>query len=460
MLNRVRRGPLPLEQALAHAWRALPPGQEVCTADGRRWQVIYPGRPNPEAGPDFVDAIFATEGGELRGDVELHRRTSDWRRHGHDADRRYRRVVLHVVAAHDGEPSLAPGGRQLPLLELDPVAFQQPPGSLAPVRFPCAARTLAGSAGDRRAMLAALAAAGDARFDAAAARFGTQVAGRSGPALEQLLYESVAEALGYSRNVAAMRTLAETLPLARVRACADALHAEALLLGSAGLLPSQRHLPAARRGEAYVAALEQAWRETGGTPALRAYHWETGRVRPENAPVRRVVALAQLARRWPAEGLVPRVLDGIASHPPAAAARALAALAMVPCPSGFWAAFWDAGVPLGTAGGHPVAEAIALAGASRAADVVVNVFLPLAAALAARNGDRHLAEQARAVYRAHPPLAENWITRLVRERAGFPAGRGDPLATARHQQGLIALYEGPCHALACRLCPLSGQLEE
>src|SRR5581483_7297459 len=173
MRNRVTPGSPPLEQELARAWRALPPGQEVCTADGRRWQVIYPGRPNPEAGPDFVDAIFATEGGELRGDVELHRRTSDWRRHGHDADRRYRRVVLHVVAAHDGEPSLAPGGRQLPLLELDPVAFQQPPGSLAPVRFPCAARTLAGSAGDRRAMLAALAAAGDARFDAAAARFGT-----------------------------------------------------------------------------------------------------------------------------------------------------------------------------------------------------------------------------------------------------------------------------------------------
>ncbi len=461
MRNRVKRGaPLP-EQELARAWRALPPGQEVCTADGRRWQVIYPGRPNPEAGPDFVDAILATEHGEVRGDVELHRRTSDWRRHGHAADRRYRRVVLHVVAAHDGEPSMAPGGRPLPLLELDPGAFQQLAGGMPPARFPCATRVLAGSDGERRAIIAALAAAGDARFDAAVARFGAQVTGRDGTALEQLLYEAVAEALGYSHNAAAMRTLAAALPLAAVRAhtsrLSGALQAEALLLGTAGLLPSQRHLPAARRDDPYLAALEQAWQETQGVPALRAYHWETGRVRPENTPVRRVVALAHLALRWPAPGLVPRVLDGIASLPPAAAARALAALVTVPCPPGFWAAFWDAGVPLRAASGHRAVEAAALVGASRAADVVVNVFLPLAAALAAYRGDREREERARAVYQAHPPLAENWITRLVRERAGLPAGRGDPLATARHQQGLIALYEGPCHALVCRTCPLSGQ---
>ena len=53
---------VPSEKALAVLWQrahALPEG--LVTQDGRRLKVIYPGRPNHRAGPDFHDAIIADD---------------------------------------------------------------------------------------------------------------------------------------------------------------------------------------------------------------------------------------------------------------------------------------------------------------------------------------------------------------------------------------------------------------
>jgi hypothetical protein len=291
------------------------------------------------------------------------------------------------------------------------------------------------------------------------------VAVRTG-AVEQMVYERVALALGYSRNSEAMRDLARALPLAEVRASAaggdrDAARPaemdelEALYLGTAGLLPSQRHLPAARRREEYAEALERAWQEwqaRGRRAALRAYRWDFGRSRPENAPARRVVALVHLALRWPEDGLLAAAAACLRKEP-AVACRRLAGLVALPAQRGYWADHWDLGVSARAAG-----EATALVGPSRAADVVVNVLLPAVAAHADAGGDAELARRARGTFAAHPPLAENWITRLVRERTGLDAAPGttDPVDSAAIQQGLIAIYEGPCAPLRCAACPLSG----
>src|SRR5436190_7324007 len=106
------------EERLAEVWCNLPPGASVTTTDGEQVRVLYPGRRNRAAGPDFLDAVLDTSAGEAHGAVEVHRRTSDWERHGHGADQNYAGVVLHVVGRHDGAVSRTPGGAQLPLLEL------------------------------------------------------------------------------------------------------------------------------------------------------------------------------------------------------------------------------------------------------------------------------------------------------------------------------------------------------
>lgn len=83
--------------------------------DGRSLVVLRSGAWNLLGGPDFRDARLMIDGREITGDIEVHFHASDWRAHGHAADRAYDRVALHVVMfppsdaqavarSHDGEP--------------------------------------------------------------------------------------------------------------------------------------------------------------------------------------------------------------------------------------------------------------------------------------------------------------------------------------------------------------------
>ena len=71
------------------------------TTEGLALSVVFPGYHNHDAGPDFLQAVVTI--GDMRwvGSVEIHCRSSDWFRHQHQYDDKYRSVVLHVVYEHD-----------------------------------------------------------------------------------------------------------------------------------------------------------------------------------------------------------------------------------------------------------------------------------------------------------------------------------------------------------------------
>jgi hypothetical protein len=85
----------------------------LSTSDGRPMEIIDSGMPHLDQGPDFRDARIRMGDTLWIGNVEIHVRTSDWCRHGHDADRNYRNVILHVVWENDGG-----GDGELHVLEL------------------------------------------------------------------------------------------------------------------------------------------------------------------------------------------------------------------------------------------------------------------------------------------------------------------------------------------------------
>src|SRR5712692_6293926 len=91
-----------LERDLWRIWEGQRfPRAALVTDDGTLLRVIFRGRVGTGPGPDFRGAIIAAPGGLLCGDVELHVRASDFRRHGHSLDPAYSGVVLHVVFFHD-----------------------------------------------------------------------------------------------------------------------------------------------------------------------------------------------------------------------------------------------------------------------------------------------------------------------------------------------------------------------
>jgi len=91
------------------------------TTGGEPIRVLAPGRHNTDQGPDFSDARIRIGKATWAGTAELHIRTSDWKKHGHDDDPNYDNVILHVVWEDD---SVIPGremkGKEkgIPVLEL------------------------------------------------------------------------------------------------------------------------------------------------------------------------------------------------------------------------------------------------------------------------------------------------------------------------------------------------------
>jgi hypothetical protein len=71
------------------------------TEDGEEITIIFPGTINTNQGPDFSDARIKIGNTLLAGSVELHINASDWQNHGHQADKNYNKVILHVVFNND-----------------------------------------------------------------------------------------------------------------------------------------------------------------------------------------------------------------------------------------------------------------------------------------------------------------------------------------------------------------------
>ena len=301
------------ERTLASLWqRAHALAEPVClrTQDGRRLRVIYPGTASGRAGPDFRNAVIASDDGRIiRGDVELHLRAPDWYSHGHDVDPNYNGVVLHVVLQSKGETrSEQQSGLQTPVAEIAPL--MELTEELPPPVLPSAEHV--GEALDR---------AGDERFRLRSQGYAEEIRERD-PA--QTLYEAIMEALGYASNRPPFKRLASRVPISLLTELRDEpetsrrLALEAMLIRASGLMslvePEERarelralskHLPRVRPIPANKLAAVQ---DQAGKSSCEAYR--RGRSPAEQAHGSR--ARARARRQYPLR--LPRVPHRLADR--------------------------------------------------------------------------------------------------------------------------------------------------
>jgi hypothetical protein len=69
------------------------------------------------AGPDFFNAQITIGNQKWAGNVEIHLKSSDWYLHHHEKDAGYENVILHVVWEHDSEIYRS-NNTEIPVLEL------------------------------------------------------------------------------------------------------------------------------------------------------------------------------------------------------------------------------------------------------------------------------------------------------------------------------------------------------
>ena len=283
------------EWALQVYWAvAVRKGCRLLLTDGRVAEVVQPGVLNHSSGPDFSFARMRVDGKVWAGDVEMHRRASDWFRHGHDGDSGYDAVILHVVCEDDGMVCKKNGEHPAQVVMRVPEVFGQVLEALCAEGEPYLRCGLAkGFLGGLQGVLR------DSWIEALLTmRYSRRAEGvkalldRLHGNWRQTAFAVLARSLGFGVNGEAMEALAASVPLSVLeRHSGNLFQLEALLMGRAGLLPEKGDEAPDDYCRRLVAEYGFLGRKYGLEP-LCELGWKLRRVRPANMPQRRVALLA------------------------------------------------------------------------------------------------------------------------------------------------------------------------
>lgn len=91
-----------MEKLLHYIWKhKIFPLTPLQTDSGQTVEVIDPGISNNDSGPDFFNAKIRIEDKVWVGNVEIHKKASDWYHHKHEKNTAYDNVILHVIHQND-----------------------------------------------------------------------------------------------------------------------------------------------------------------------------------------------------------------------------------------------------------------------------------------------------------------------------------------------------------------------
>ena len=422
------------ESELALRWSRIA-GETMVTEEGERVRVLYPGLCVGGEGPDFKDAVLVFGDSQVvRGDVEIHALEEDWDRHGHGSDPRYCALALHVVgSARRVARTRLSDGRTVPVAVLARTGQMRPGAGL-----PCVDVVNR----DVGAALAVLRAAGIERLRMRAAPLEGELLGGD---VQQVQLRRVARALGYSPNADIFEELGRRVCVSETLSALVQVSFEgrrARIMGMAGLLPSQRRRAGLMvHGE--VPFFERLWSRLPSQPAsLEPLAWKLHGVYPNNSPVRRVVALADIL---PSLVRIGEFAEAVARECLLGADASLASLEqqLVVRGDSYWRTHYDFGLPTRDSD---------VLGLSKARGLVVNALVPCLYARASVLADTTLRRAVLEMYCRYPAPSPNALTRHMRQQLGL----GRTHVSAVVEQGLLHLLTQYCREGLCFVCPFGG----
>ncbi len=418
------------EEFLHYYWNFKSRGHAYTTAEGSPVEVMAQGRLNTDAGPDFSDARIRIGGTLWAGNVEIHIRSSDWTRHGHQDDRAYDNVILHVVYDHD-QVILRQNGEILPTLELRKVigadSYDQYQYFLNNhLWVPCAAQLRSVRKLTVDTWLAALSVARLERKCEAIRAMLDYTAND----WNQAFYQSLAATFGFRINRQPFELLARQTPVKYLEKHKDNLfQIEAVLFGQAGLLEGrQRHEYPGNLRKEYLHLKHKF-----SLHPIPGHLWKFLRLRPNNFPTIRLAQFAMILHQR--VNLFGEILDRHSYYD-------LSALFRVGV-SDYWKEHYFFGRPSGVSMNKTISPATLDL-------IIINNVVPFLFVYGKFRGDPGLT--AEAVEMLHSITAEsNAITRKF-EEFGICA------ENAGQSQGLLELKAQYCDRKKCMECRFGLEL--
>ena len=283
-----------MERLLHYVWKhKMLPLKTLMTENGQEVEVIDPGLHNHDQGPDFFNAKIRLGGTLWAGNVEVHLRSSDWYRHGHDNDPAYNSVILHVVGEIDEEVRNAEG-KTLPQVQLDiPQKIRQSYEELCRTEDYPRCHRIIPSVPQLRVhqwMDALLVERLKERSELVAER-----AERTGGDWERATFVTLSRSFGFGLNGDAFERWAMRIPLQAAGKHRDNLfQIEALFLGMAGLIEEVKMV----KDEEEIERLQQEFaflkHKFSLGESMQRSDWRLLRTRPQNFPFIRILQIAEL----------------------------------------------------------------------------------------------------------------------------------------------------------------------
>ena len=419
------------EAFLHYVWQHQMLLSGLATVDGQGVEVVHPGIPNHDAGPDFFNARLRIGDMEWAGNVEIHIHTSDWNAHRHQRDAAYNNVVLHVVYEHDSDIALQNGRRPLtlelkhylhPSLVSNYEALMAPPAA----SIPCADRVgevpqfLLASFMDRLAVERIEAKAGTVR----------RLLEESKGGWEQTCYWLLAHYFGGKVNAVPFELLAKATDLRLLARWRDnRQRTEALLMGQAGFLEGYFEDDYPRQLQADYEAL----RVGAGLNPVGGHLWKFYRMRPSSFPTVRISQFADLLSQ--SQSLFDTMLQ----------MTDVKDLQHLFCRQA--APYWDTHYQFDSLSAHSSVKQV---GTMQADLLIINAWIPLLFVYGAEHGQPHYKDQAMALLAQMK--AENNIVIRQWQTAGIVPDN------AAESQALIQLTNEYCYKRRCLECRIGYQL--
>lgn len=292
-----------MEQLLHYLWKhKIFPLRELRTTTELPVEVIDAGLPNMNSGPDFFNAKIKIDGTLWVGNVEIHTCASDWYRHGHDKDKAYDSVILHIVQNVDSEV-FRTDGQKIPQMQLCcPEYIRKNFDELQQAdRYPVCRDIIKNLS--KLTIHSWMSALQTERFQQKAEQVEKRLERCDGN-WEDAFFVTLARNFGFGLNGDAFEQWAEMIPFRAVDKHRDSLfQIETIFFGQAGLLEEDINDDYYRRLQKEFAYLRHKF----DLRVIDASVWRFLRLRPGNFPH---VKIAQLAFLYYQErALLSRVME-------------------------------------------------------------------------------------------------------------------------------------------------------
>ncbi|GAB6865369.1 DUF2851 family protein [Bacteroides acidifaciens] len=417
-----------MEHLLHYVWKhKLFPLKVLQTTNGLPVEVIDPGLQNPNAGPDFFNAKLKINGILWVGNIEIHAHASDWFHHGHDSDKVYDSVILHVVGEADGEITRT-NGEVIPQLQLTcPEHIRAHYHELCVAdQYPACYPVLASL--PKLTVHSWLTALQTERLEQKA-RLITQRLEHCNNNWEDAFFITLARNFGFGLNGDAFETWAGLLPLRAVdKHRNDLFQIEALFYGLAGLF-EDTFLKKEQEDEYSLRLCKEfryLQRKFEFTRVMDATLWRFLRLRPENFPHIRLAQLAYLYQKG--DKLFSRLLE----------AETLSEVRELLTTR--TSAYWESHYLFGQTSPHKEKTL----GERSKNLIIINTVTPFLYTYGLHKADERMCERA-GRFLEELKAEDNHITRAW-------SNAGLPVATAADSQALIQLRKEYCDKRKCLFC--------